>query len=137
MFFQATAKQFEIKIYTIMQQASYMFRPLTCFGFVHVSASYMFRPLTCFGLLHVSASFGHYQGGVLQRKIKIQHWTPFLTAMYQLYTMFAKSTHLRLIIGFDIHDSVHHNTVLIKMPDKIQLCRIIYYSIVPWLLCMF
>ena len=38
---------------------------------------------------------------------------------------------------FDIHGFVHHNTILIKITTKIQLCRIIYYSIVPCLLCMF
>jgi hypothetical protein len=38
---------------------------------------------------------------------------------------------------FDIHGSVHHNTILIKMTNKMQLCRIIYYFIVPWLLYMF
>ena len=37
----------------------------------------------------------------------------------------------------DIHGSVHHNTVLYKWPNKMQLGRIIYYSIVPWLLYMF
>jgi len=37
----------------------------------------------------------------------------------------------------DIHGSVHHNTILIKMTNEMQLCRIIYYSIVPWLLYMF
>ena len=38
---------------------------------------------------------------------------------------------------FDIHGSVHHNTILIKMTNKMKLCRIIYYSIVPWLVYMF
>jgi len=38
---------------------------------------------------------------------------------------------------FDTHGSVHHNTILIKMTNKMQLCRIIHYSIVPWLLYMF
>jgi hypothetical protein len=37
---------------------------------------------------------------------------------------------------FDIHGSVHHNKILIKMTNKMHLCRIIYYSIVPWLLYM-
>jgi len=37
----------------------------------------------------------------------------------------------------DIYGSVHHSTILIKMTNKIHLCRIIYYSIVPWLLYMF
>jgi hypothetical protein len=37
----------------------------------------------------------------------------------------------------DIHGSVHHNTVLIKKTNKMQLSRIIYYSIVPWLVYMF
>jgi len=36
-----------------------------------------------------------------------------------------------------VHGSVHHNTILIKMTNKIQLCRIIYYSIISWLLYMF
>jgi len=30
---------------------------------------------------------------------------------------------------FDIHGSVHHNIILIQMTNKMQLCRIIYYSI--------
>jgi hypothetical protein len=38
---------------------------------------------------------------------------------------------------YDIHGSVHYNTILTKMTNKMQLCRIIYYSIVPWLLYMF
>jgi len=37
----------------------------------------------------------------------------------------------------DVHGSVHHNTNLIEMTNKLQLCRTIYYSIVPWLLYMF
>jgi len=37
----------------------------------------------------------------------------------------------------DVHGSVHHNTNLIKITDKMQLCRTIYYSIAPWLLYMF
>ena len=32
---------------------------------------------------------------------------------------------------------MHHNTNLIKMTNKVQLYRIIYYSFVPWLLYMF
>jgi len=28
---------------------------------------------------------------------------------------------------FDIHGSVHHNTMLIKMTNRMQLYRIIYY----------
>jgi len=36
-----------------------------------------------------------------------------------------------------IHGSMHYNTILIKMTNKMQLCKIIYYSIVPWLLYMF
>jgi len=31
----------------------------------------------------------------------------------------------------------HTIIILIKMTNKMQLCRILYYSIVPWLLCMF
>jgi len=31
----------------------------------------------------------------------------------------------------DVHGSVHHNTNLIEMTNKMQLCRTIYYSIVP------
>jgi len=37
----------------------------------------------------------------------------------------------------DVHGSVHHNTNLIEMNNKMQLCRTTYYSIVPWLLNMF
>jgi len=32
---------------------------------------------------------------------------------------------------------MRYHTVLIKMTNKMQLCRTIYYSIVPWLLYMF
>ena len=39
--------------------------------------------------------------------------------------------------SFDVHGSVHPNTNLIEMSNKMQLCRTIYYSIVPWLLNMF
>ena len=31
----------------------------------------------------------------------------------------------------DVHGSVRHNTNLIEMTNKMQLCRTIYYSIVP------
>jgi hypothetical protein len=31
---------------------------------------------------------------------------------------------------FDVHGSVHHNTNLTEMTNKMQLCRTIYYSIV-------
>ena len=31
----------------------------------------------------------------------------------------------------DVHGSVHRNTNLIEMTNKMQLCRAIYYSIVP------
>ena len=31
----------------------------------------------------------------------------------------------------DVHGSVHLNTNLIEMTNKMQLCRSIYYSIVP------
>jgi hypothetical protein len=31
----------------------------------------------------------------------------------------------------DVHGSVHHNAHLIEMTNKMQLCRTIYYSIVP------
>jgi hypothetical protein len=31
----------------------------------------------------------------------------------------------------DVHGSVHHNTNLIEMTNKMQLCRTIYYSTVP------
>jgi len=41
-----------------------------------------------------------------------------------------------LYIQLDIHRYVHDNTILIEMTNKMQLCRIIYYSIVPWLLYM-
>jgi hypothetical protein len=39
--------------------------------------------------------------------------------------------------GLDVHGSVHHNTNLIEMTNKMQICRTICYSIVPWLLNMF
>jgi len=35
------------------------------------------------------------------------------------------------ILKFDVHGSVHHNTNLIEMTNKMHLCRTIYYSIVP------
>jgi hypothetical protein len=38
---------------------------------------------------------------------------------------------------FDVHGSMHHNKNLIEMTNKMQLCRTIYYSIVPWLINMF
>jgi len=38
---------------------------------------------------------------------------------------------ITLRLKLDIHGSVHHNTNLIEMTNKIQLCRTIYYSIVP------
>jgi len=31
----------------------------------------------------------------------------------------------------DVHGSVHHNTILIEINNKMQLCRTIYYSTVP------
>jgi len=34
-------------------------------------------------------------------------------------------------ILFDIHGSMHHNTNLTEMTNKMQLCRTIYYAIVP------
>jgi len=37
----------------------------------------------------------------------------------------------------DVHGSVHHNTNLIEMTNKMQLWRTIYYSIVPWMVNMF
>ena len=36
-----------------------------------------------------------------------------------------------IIRRLDVHGSVHHNTNLIEMTNKMQLCRTIYYSIVP------
>jgi len=33
--------------------------------------------------------------------------------------------------ALDVHGSVHHNTDLIEMTNNMQLCRTIYYSIVP------
>jgi hypothetical protein len=33
-------------------------------------------------------------------------------------------------LGSSVHGSVHHNTTLIEMTNKMQLCRTIYYSIV-------
>jgi len=35
------------------------------------------------------------------------------------------------LLQLDVHGSVHHNTNLIEMTNKMQLCRTIYYSIVP------
>jgi hypothetical protein len=32
----------------------------------------------------------------------------------------------------DVHESMHHNTNLTEMTNKIQLCRTIYNSTVPW-----
>jgi len=40
-------------------------------------------------------------------------------------------------LRLDVHRSVHHNTNLIEMTNKLQLCRTVYYSIVPWLLNMY
>jgi hypothetical protein len=40
-------------------------------------------------------------------------------------------------VSGDVHGSVHHNTYLIEMINKKQLCRTVYYSIVLWLLNMF
>ena len=37
----------------------------------------------------------------------------------------------RVLVRVDVHGSVHHNTNPIEMPNKMQLCRTIYYSIVP------
>jgi len=34
-------------------------------------------------------------------------------------------------IKIDIHGSVHHNTHLIEMTNKMQLCRTIFYLIFP------
>jgi hypothetical protein len=39
--------------------------------------------------------------------------------------------------SLDVHGSVHHNTNVIEMTNKMQLCRTVYYSNVPWLLNMF
>ena len=41
--------------------------------------------------------------------------------------------------GIDFQLNICHSsfTSLIKMTNKMQLCRIIYYSLVPWLLYMF
>jgi hypothetical protein len=55
--------------------------------------------------------------------------------LYQVLIIRKKNT--KCCIYFDIHGSVHHKTIPIKMINKMQLCRIIYYSIVPWLLYMF
>jgi len=35
-----------------------------------------------------------------------------------------------IILTVDVHGFVHHNTNLIEMTNKMQLCREIYYSIV-------
>jgi len=40
-------------------------------------------------------------------------------------------------IPLDVHGSVHQNTNLIEMTNKMELCGKIYYSIVSWLLNMF
>ena len=47
------------------------------------------------------------------------------------------SKHTKYVHLLDIHGSVHYNTIFIKMTNTMQLCRIIYYSIVVWLLYMF
>jgi hypothetical protein len=39
--------------------------------------------------------------------------------------------------ALDIYGSVHHTKILIKMTNKVQLYRTVYYSIVLWLLYMF
>ena len=39
--------------------------------------------------------------------------------------------------ALDLHGFVHHNGNLIEMTNKMQLCRTVYYSIVPWPLNMF
>ena len=44
---------------------------------------------------------------------------------------------IKYVHWFAVHGSVHHNTNLIEITNKMQLCRTIYYSIVPWLLNMF
>jgi len=45
--------------------------------------------------------------------------------------------HREYVVLFDFRGSVHHNINLIEMTNKMQLCRTIYYSNVPWLLNMF
>jgi hypothetical protein len=44
------------------------------------------------------------------------------------------STNRKHVDSCDIRGSVHHNTNLIEITNKMQLCRTIYYSIVAWLL---
>jgi hypothetical protein len=55
-----------------------------------------------------------------------------------LYSPCGHYTVLR-IYGNDLtkHLITHHNKILIKMTTKMQLCRIIYYSVVSWLLYTF
>ena len=55
-----------------------------------------------------------------------------------LYSLYGHYFFLRIYGNYlTKHLITHHNTVLIKMTNKMQLCRIVYYSIVPWLLYMF
>jgi hypothetical protein len=56
-------------------------------------------------------SFSSY---IIQRRIVVN------------YSCFGTTTSLQEI---DIHGSVHYNTILTKMTNKLQLCRIIYYSL--------
>jgi hypothetical protein len=37
----------------------------------------------------------------------------------------------RFCYKLDVHGSVHQNTNLIEMANEMQLCRTIYYSVVP------
>ena len=45
--------------------------------------------------------------------------------------------HIIKYFKLDIHGSVHHNIILIKMTTKMQQCRTIYYTIFPWVLYTF
>jgi len=53
-----------------------------------------------------------------------------------LNTQFQRHQH-RTVSGtktswlLEVHGSMHHNTNLIEMTNKMQLCRTTYYSIVP------
>ena len=91
------------------------------------------NPVTC--VQFTLANFCRYFGAVSSLAcslLQLSLWSEGLNTLFIYIFHITKQNP-----DFDIHRSVHHNTILIKMTNKMQLCRIIYYSIVPWLLCMF
>ena len=52
-----------------------------------------------------------------------------LATWYAVYILLRPSMFHHLCL--DVHGSVYHNTDLLEMTNKMQLCRTIYYSIVP------